>query len=202
MIDSMVPVTKPEFLTELGKVDVTSLKRLVAGVSESVWDAEDSRKENRFEVFHHTRHIIFRFIAGMRDHREFYSTPIWSAWRGHLQPIMDRAIEPFGFTEPVFPKVMLARLAAGAVIDRHVDGAGSNLFTHKIHVPLETSAGARMFIRDREFHLEEGCVYEVNNVVPHAVENRGALDRIHLIFEVFDAAGDATPDRSSGSLQR
>lgn len=202
MIDSMIPVAKPEFLTELGKVDVDRLKRLVAGVSESVWDAEDARKENRFEVFHHTRHIIFRFIAGMRDHRQFYSTPIWSAWQGHLQPVMHSAIEAFGFTQPVFPKVMLARLAAGAVIDRHVDGAGSNLFTHKIHVPLQTSAEARMFIRDRAFHLQEGCVYEVNNLVPHAVENLGAMDRIHLIFEVFDAAAEATPDDPAGSHQR
>jgi len=188
VIDDIVQVTKPEFLKQLGRVDVAALKRLVAGVSESVWDAEDATKENRFAVFQHTRHIVFRFIAGMRDHRQFYSTPIWSAWQGHLQPLMDGAVAPYGFTQPVFPKVMLARLAAGAVIDRHVDGAGSNLFTHKIHVPLQTSADARMFIRDRAFHLEEGCVYEVNNIVPHAVENLGAMDRIHLIFEVFDAA--------------
>jgi hypothetical protein len=190
--DGTLPVTKPEFLRELGRVDVEPLKQLVARVSESVWDVEDAQKENRFAVFHHTRHIVFRFIAGMRDHRQFYSTPIWSAWQSRLQPVMDDAIVEYGFRQPVFPKVMLARLAAGAVIDRHVDGAGSNLFTHKIHVPLQTSAEARMFIRDRSFHLEEGCVYEVNNIVPHAVENRGSMDRIHLIFEVFDAANQGT----------
>jgi hypothetical protein len=187
MIESLIPVDKPECIRELGRVDVTVLKELVARVSESVWDAEDERKENKFAVFHDTRHIVFRFIAGMRDHRRFYSTPIWTVWQSHLQPILDQAIVPYGFARPVFPKVMLARLAAGAVIDRHVDGAGANLFTHKIHVPLQTSADARMFIRDRPFHLEEGRVYEVNNLAPHAVENRGSQDRIHLIFEVFNA---------------
>lgn len=186
MTPPMVPVAKPEFLRELGEVDIVELKRLVARVSEALWDAEDERKENKFAVFHHTRHIVFRFIGGLRDHRQFYSNPIWSVWQSRLQPIMDRAVMDYGFERPVFPKVMLARLAAGAVIDRHVDGGGSNLFTHKIHVPIQTDAQARMIIRDRVFHLEEGRAYELNNLAPHAVENDGDVDRIHLIFEVFD----------------
>ena len=90
------------------------------------------------------------------------------------------------FSTSVYPKVMLARLAAGAVIDRHVDGAGSNVFTHKIHVPIQTNGRVRVFINDRCFQLAEGRAYEVNNLAAHAVENLGQTDRIHLIFEVFD----------------
>ena len=182
----MVPVAKPQFVGELGPVEITAVRELVARISERVWHLEDERKENDFPVFHHTRHIIFRFIEGMRDHRCFYSNPIWTIWQNHLLPVLDRATAGFGFRQPVYPKVLLARLAAGAVIDRHVDGAGSNLFTHKIHVPIQTNEQVRLFINDRSFQLAEGRAYEVNNLAPHAVENLGRTDRIHLIFEVFD----------------
>jgi hypothetical protein len=182
----MLKVSKPENILELGAVDISSIKNLVARASEQVWNLENAYKENDFEVFHHTRHIIFRFIEGMRDHRQFYSNPIWSIWKDNLLPILNRVVAQYDFQQPVFPKVMLARLAAGAVIDRHVDGAGSNLYTHKIHIPLETNERARMLIREQSFHLKEGYAYEVNNLVPHGAENLGATDRIHLIFEVFD----------------
>ena len=182
----MAHVLKPQFIRELGTVDISAIQTLVARISEQVWQQEDARKENNFTVFHHTRHIVFRFIEGMRDHRVFYSTPGWDVWQTFLLPVLNQAIAPYDFRQPVFPKVMLARLAAGALIDRHVDGAGSNLFTHKIHVPLQTNDEARMLLSDQPFHLKEGRAYEVNNIAPHAVENRGTTDRIHLIFEVFE----------------
>jgi hypothetical protein len=185
----MMHVTKPDLVTELGAVDVTALKALIGRVSERVWNLEDERKENNFAVFHHTRHIVFRFIEGMRDHRRYYSNPIWDVWREHLQPVLDQAAASFGFAHPAYPKVMLARLAAGAVIDRHVDGAGSNLFTHKIHVPIQTNDRAIFFVCDQPFQLKEGRAYEVNNLAHHAAENLGPADRIHLIFEVFDETG-------------
>lgn len=187
----MGPVTKPDNIRELGVVDIAAVKDLVARISEAVWNQHDELKENRFECFHDTRHIILRFIKGMRDHRRFYSNPIWAVWQDCLLPVMDRAIAPYGFQQPIYPKVMLARLAAGAVIDRHVDGGGSNPFTHKIHVPIQSSDQALMLINDEPFHLEEGYAYEVNNLAPHAVENKGSTDRIHLIFEVFDGAHEA-----------
>jgi hypothetical protein len=182
----MVKVRKPENILELGEVDISALKYLVARTSEQVWNLENERKENNFGVFHHTRHIVFRFIEGMRDHRQFYSNPIWDVWQENLLPVMHAASTKYNFSKPVFPKAMLARLAAGAVIDRHTDGAGSNLHTHKIHIPLQTNEKAIMFINDKPFHLRENHAYEVNNIVPHAVENLGTEDRIHLIFEVFD----------------
>lgn len=184
-------VTKPSHIRALGPVDISTVAQLVSRTSEQVWNLEDERKENKFECFHHTRHIVFRFIERMRDHRRFYANPIWDVWRAHLEPVMNQAIDVYGFRAPVFPKVMLARLAAGAVIDRHVDGAGSNLHTHKIHVPIETNERAQMIISGRAFHFQRGEAYEVNNLAPHSVENLGQTDRIHLIFEVFDQAEEA-----------
>jgi hypothetical protein len=182
----MKPVHKPDSVRQLGPVDVGRLKTLVTRISEDVWALEDAGKENAFACFHHTRHIIFRFIEGSRDHRVSYDRPVWQAWRDHVMPVLRGVVPAYGFQNPIFPKVMLARLAAGSGIDRHVDGGGPNLYTHKIHVPLQTSDQATFTVGDDTFHMREGRAYEVNNLRPHSARNDGDLDRIHLIFEVFE----------------
>jgi hypothetical protein len=183
-------VSKPEYIRELGSVDITEIEALVSRIPDAVWDMEDSRKENAFRCFHHTRHIIFRFIEGFRDHRVFYSTPIWHLCHSTLLPIFDQVVATYGLSRNAYPKVMLARLAAGHTIDAHVDGGGPNLFTHKIHIPIQTNDKVRFFVRNRAFRLRRGIAYEVNNLATHGVENAGETDRIHLIFEVFDAGTD------------
>ena len=183
----MVPkIMKPEGIHGLGSVDIEPLKAWVDRLSPTVWDQEDQRKENRFFCFHHTQHIVFRFIEENQDPCVFYSNPIWAIWKPVLLPIMEQAIAPYSYTQPTYPKAMLARLAAGHIIDRHVDGAGSNLYTHKIHIPLQTNPQATLMVNDITYHLQAGYAYEVNNIVPHGAENFGEADRIHFIFEVFD----------------
>lgn len=182
----LIRVIKPGSFLQLGSVDLTVIKPLIQNLSEQLWDEEDAQKANRFSCFHHTRHIIFRFIQENNDPRIYSTYPVWTIWKPYLQPIFDSIVTQYNFINPVYPKVMLARLAAGHCIDKHTDGAGSNLVTHKIHLPIQTNPKALFTANGVMMHLEEGYAYEVNNVAPHSVENQGDEDRIHLIFEVFD----------------
>lgn len=184
----LAKVEKPKTFLDLGAVDIAALQTQVARLSEAVWNQEDNAKENKFEVFHHTRHIIFRFTPSNQDPRAHYSTPIWMVWQQMLLPLLDGITAHYGHTSCAYSKIMLARLSAGSVIDRHIDGAGSNLVTHKVHVPLQSNPDALFYIGDQTRHLEVGRAYEVNNIAPHGVENKGSEDRIHLIFEHYDGA--------------
>ena len=181
-------VNKPETIRELGTVDIANLEAAVARLSEKAWMREDSIKENAFECFHSTRHFVLRFITGNADPRVFTSYPAWQVWQPLMRPIFEHATRDYGFAAPEYPKVMLARLEAGGVIDRHSDGAGSHPFTHKIHVPLQTNEQTHLEVGGNPYHLRKGTAYEVNNIKLHSAENRGKEDRIHLIFEVFDTA--------------
>ena len=181
-------VSKPDSVRRLGEVPVAVLAGLVSRISEKAWAKEDAGKENDFAVFHHTQHVIFRFISGNRNPEQFYSNPAWDVWKGALEPVMHAAIKPYGFRKPVFAKAMLARLLAGHAIDRHRDGAGSNLRCHKIHVPLVTNPEATFLIGNTHYHLDRGYAWEVNNIKPHGARNLGQEDRVHFIFEVFDGA--------------
>lgn len=184
-------VDKPARVRPLGAVDVEPLRRRAARLSERVWRQEDRVKENAFACFHHTRHIIFRFIASGRDPRRFYSQPIWAVWGRMLLPVMEQAAAHYGYTYPVYPKVMLARLEAGYGIELHVDDGGANPYVRKVHVPLETNPAAVLHVDGADIHLDAGQAWEVNNLVPHGAFNGGETDRIHLIFEVFEGAEQA-----------
>jgi len=183
-------IRKPATVRELGAVDIAPVEQMLRRINENVWNAENSRKENNFSCFHHTQHIVFRFVSGDRQSpRHFHDNPAWLLWQQVLLPVMANAIRPYGFGDPVFPKAMLARLASGHIIDSHVDTATSNLYTHKIHVPIRTNAQTQFFVNDESHCLQEGIAYEVNNSAPHWASNQGDSDRVHFIFEVFDQAG-------------
>ena len=187
--ETLPPVEKPATVRCLGPVETEALAAQVRRLSDAAWRREDGFKENDFRCFHHTWHIVFRFITGNRDPRRFYTQPGWRVWRQWLAPIAQRVAASYCFAEPVFPKAMLARLEAGRRIDTHVDGGGSHPLVHKIHVPLQTDPRAVLIVGGARVHLAPGCAWEVNNLAPHGAFNGGGRDRIHFVFEVFEGAG-------------
>ena len=77
-------VAKPSDFRLICKVDIENLRDKILSVGEAAWNAEDSRKENKFECFSQTRHIIARFTPRNEDPMTFYSTPFWSVWAAVL----------------------------------------------------------------------------------------------------------------------
>jgi hypothetical protein len=177
---------KTTSVRRLGRVDVAPLKAAIAAIPETLWDAENASKPNRFGALDATRHIIFRFVSNFRDWRQSYERPLWSEWKPLLEPVLDAATAPYGYARGAFPRVMLARMAPGGIIHPHRDENPAAKWPHKIHVPIQTNTDVTFFVDGTGYHLEEGEAVEVNNMGLHAVENRGETDRIHLIFEFYD----------------
>ena len=171
----------------LGAVEISDLRAAVLAIPEAVWDAENGRKPNRFEVLDATRHIVFRFVDSPLDWRRSHDRPAWGPWRDLLAPVLARAVRDYGYDRGVFPRVMLARMPAGGVIHPHIDANPAAKWPHKIHVPLTTNPGVVAFFGGDERHFPVGEAVEVDNLGPHWVRNTGETDRIHLIFEYYDA---------------
>ncbi len=187
---SPVPAANPRktnSVRALGPVDVAELRAAVLAIPEAEWEAENAAKPNRFEVLDATRHIVFRFIDGPRDWRCSHDRTSWPQWRTLLEPVMVQAVRGYGYARGIFPRVMLARMAAGGVIHPHVDAGPAAKWPHKIHVPLTTNDNVLSCFGGRELHFPVGQAVEVNNLGPHWVRNGGESDRIHLIFEYYDA---------------
>jgi hypothetical protein len=184
------PAANPRKTTtvrKLGPVDVEALRAAVLAIPEEVWEAENAGKPNKFEVLDATRHIVFRFIDSPRDWRTSHDRPAWAEWRGLLEPVMAEAVRHYGYARGVFPRVMFARMPAGGVIHPHIDANPAAKWPHKIHVPVTTNDEVVSFFGGAEHHFPPGEAVEVNNLRPHWVRNGGEADRVHLIFEYYDA---------------
>ena len=77
---------KTTSIRKLGQVDIDRLRAAVLSIPESVWDAENEDKPNRFEALDRTRHIVFRFVSNFRDWRQSYDRPLWPEWKALIEP--------------------------------------------------------------------------------------------------------------------
>lgn len=177
---------KTSTVRHLGKFDIATLRDSVVALPEAVWDAENAAKPNRFDALDTTRHIIFRFVSKLGDWRQSFDGPLWADWQPLVEPVLAAATAAYGYPRGAFPRIMLARMATGGVIHPHRDTNRAAKWPHKIHVPLVTNDQVSFVIDGTDYHLAEGEAVEVNNMATHAVTNRGAADRIHLIFEYYD----------------
>jgi hypothetical protein len=177
---------KTASVRRLGRVDVTALKAAVLAMPESLWDAENQGKPNRFETLDATRHVIFRFIDNFLDWRQAHDRPLWADWKPLIEPVLKAATADYGYVRGTFPRIMLARMAPGGVIQPHRDTNPAAKWPHKIHVPISTNPDVTFMVAGTGYHFAEGEAVEVNNMAAHAVRNQGSTDRIHLIFEYYD----------------
>ena len=185
-----VPAANPRktsSVRRLGTLDIAPLRAAVLAIPESVWEAENADKPNRFEALDRTTHIVFRFVSSFQDWRDAYDRPLWAQWEALVQPVMAKAVESYGYARGMFPRVMLARMAPGGIIKPHRDANPAAKWPHKIHVPLLTNERVTFYVDGVPYTFAEGEAVEVNNMGVHAVTNEGDGDRIHLIFEYYDA---------------
>lgn len=175
---------------EIGTVPEALLAPLDELLSKSrdTFLVENAHKPNKFGDFEKgTQHIVFQFPVSLDDHRRSAYKPIWDKYKGAVQPIIDAVTPWYGFENGRTCRIMLAKLLAGKEIVRHVDGMPAAEVPHKIHVPLITHPDVKFYEEDEELHLPRGKAWEVNNKVPHGGRNDSPIDRIHLIFDYYDA---------------
>jgi hypothetical protein len=80
--------------------------------------------------------------------------------------------------------VRLLRLHAGSNIAEHVDHAlDFDDGEVRIHIPIVTSDGVRFILDGARLVLAPGECWYTNVNLPHAVENTGSVDRIHLVLD-------------------
>lgn len=82
-------------------------------------------------------------------------------------------------------------LPAKKWVEPHVDTILLHAMARRIHIPIVTNPGVQMGFVNAEgkiekHHLAAGSIYEVNNLVPHSVVNRGSTDRWHVLLDVLD----------------
>lgn len=156
------------------------------------------RQRNSGKVFADTEHTIFQFPVSLSSHKESKYKPLWEEWEHVIAPVINQATQYYNFPHGKTARIMLARVCAGGSIPFHTDTHKSAEIPHKIHLPLQTTPGAEIFLSSSTiadetnttaYHLQLGHAYEINNRINHSVHNRSDQARIHLIFDYFNVAG-------------
>jgi len=81
--------------------------------------------------------------------------------------------------------VRLMRLTPGSIIKEHTDvDLGVEDGTARIHIPVTTSPDVEFLLNDRRVEMKEGQAWYLRLNDPHAVANRGATDRVHLVLDL------------------
>ncbi len=81
--------------------------------------------------------------------------------------------------------VVFTKLPAGKIIHFHKDPGYYLSVVHRLHIPIFTNKNCLFLIGSDIFHMEEGILYEINNLMLHGVKNDGVTDRIHLIIDII-----------------
>lgn len=80
-------------------------------------------------------------------------------------------------------RALITRLKPGARIAPHVDGGSHAAYYDRFHVVLQAGPGSSFRCGDEVVEMAPGELWWFQNSTEHAVENRSAVDRIHLIVD-------------------
>lgn len=169
-------------IRHLGAVNCAALRAQVLSLGEDIW-FEDQLRQIEFDNVHsQTQSVLLIFCEGWPNptiafHKGW--TYLGEAAAAVMRAIVAEHYPPGGKVL----RAMMARLPPGARIDRHRDLHPSFAVSHRIHLPLQTSSEVSFTVGDERVATEEGVAFELNNLLPHEVINRGATHRIHFIFD-------------------
>jgi translation elongation factor P/translation initiation factor 5A len=79
----------------------------------------------------------------------------------------------------------IVKLKSGAKIRKHVDGGAMLQYARRIHIPIITNPQVYFTVNNKKINMEESQGYEINNAMPHSVENNSPIDRVHIIIDIM-----------------
>ena len=165
----------------LGHVDIFRLAERVRKADERVW-AADNRRQDDYEVHAQTQSIILVFFTGWPEVHVAHAGG-WDGFGDVALPVMNALVARHYPPGGLVLRAVLARLPPGCHIDNHIDSHPSFSIAHRIHVPVLTNPEVDFVVGDERIAIAPGQAFELNNKMPHRVENRGTTARVHLIFD-------------------
>ncbi|MDJ0624843.1 MAG: aspartyl/asparaginyl beta-hydroxylase domain-containing protein [Candidatus Caenarcaniphilales bacterium] len=106
-------------------------------------------------------------------------------WNPLLQDLYEKLKYFYKYDELNILALMFARMKPQTRIPLHQDRGPRFSQSHRIHVPIKTQKGVHFFLGGDDLFLQEGVIYEINNLLMHGVYNASNEARVHLIMDVL-----------------
>ena len=101
-----------------------------------------------------------------------------------MQPYIRELIDEITGGNNNVLKVRLMRLKSTRVIGEHRDSFSPGQSVIRLHIPVVTNPGVVFRVNRKPYHMDQGKLYHIDVSQLHAVSNKGANDRVHLVFDV------------------
>lgn len=122
-----------------------------------------------------------RLYPGLEDEAGFGPTPVLAEC-----PYLAEVLGAFRCR---LASARLLRLAPGARIHEHRDyDLGPDCGRLRIHIPIQTGDDVRFVVGGRRVRMTAGETWYMDFALLHRVENRGDVDRIHLVIDCVNDA--------------
>jgi len=185
------------FYRNLTRVDVSKLAARIEalrglGEPPHIWTPEGQSRNAFFEGRKGNQETFkpgcsdIKFIFSSNDGKACFEFPWWQEWKDDILPLLEGALGEG--IEPYILRVQLARMGPGATINPHIDTGDWARFAHRIHIPLKINEDVVFSaLTPRGYEavvIEEGLVFEINNLIKHKVSNSQTKERIHLLLDL------------------
>jgi hypothetical protein len=174
---------KPDTLLEVQKVNVDELEREVDKLTLKQWGEWGWRQlVNRFP---HGDTNTYPFIWSQEPvnniihiSKSNQRTKIWRL----VKRVTNCLLKKYNGK---IVKCMIVRLPAHTKIGKHIDDQFSLVNSHRFHLPIKTNSDIIFDVDSVPYYFKREQWYEINNQLPHAVENNSDYDRVHLIVDIL-----------------
>jgi hypothetical protein len=156
--------------------DHARLAEEIGQFGEDEWRAHPQRFEGNSSLV---------LVSTNGEENDDFSGPMKPAPRLAKTPYIRQVMASFN---TVIGRSRLMRLTPGATVAHHTD---SHYFWRnhlRLHIPILTEPDVAFFCEDEQVHMAAGDSWTFNNWVDHAVENRSAKARIHLVIDTVGSS--------------
>ena len=162
--------------------DIPLLKKEVASLENQVWQQHYQKLHYEGEwtalplrsIDGNAANVI---ISPVPDSN--YMDTVFLTQSPYLQEVLDQ------FKCPLLA-VRLLKLNAGAVIKEHHDADLSfEKGEIRLHIPVITHDTVEFYLDKERIHLKEGECWYMNLNLPHSINNKSSVNRIHLVIDAM-----------------
>ena len=182
----------PERIRNIASVDVEPAIRALEKLDESDWLADEALKKKL--AGDRPAQLLFFYSMSKEEYAAALAKgPIQQSDVKQLGAY-DQLFDEFGYlfeaiqshypAGGVFLRAQIARMPPGGKIKEHKDNLLILENTHRLHIPIITTAKLKFFVDGERVTMEAGHIYELNNQLNHWVENpKDSINRVHLILD-------------------
>lgn len=171
---------QPTPFVSLGEYDIGPLKSRLAAEPESAWKKSVAVQRGNWP-HRDARHISLANDLDGRHHRATIF-PKYADYEDLVKPLLRQIAARLNRGKKVL-RIQFAWLGAGSTIAPHRDTSVTLIYSHRVHVPIETNDQVVFECGDESVNMREGEIWTFDNTLRHAVYNRGESPRIHLIAD-------------------